>query len=73
MEASAPYESLTPREREVLQLIAEGLSTQEIAGLLHVSVKTVQTHRAHLQDKLDIHSTAQLTRYAISRGLIAVE
>lgn len=67
------YDRLTSREREVLQLIAEGHSNREIAGLLHVSVKTVEAHRAHLMEKLDIHSTAQLTRYAICRGVINPE
>jgi len=65
------YGRLTDREREVLQLIAEGHSSPEIAELLHISVKTVATHRAHLMDKLDIHSTAQLTQYAIREGVIS--
>jgi two-component system response regulator NreC len=72
-EASAEkdsYDQLTFREREVLPLIAEGHSTREIAELLHISVKTVETHRAHLMDKLDIHSTAELTQYAIHKGVV---
>ncbi len=64
------YDKLTNREREVLQLIAEGHSNREIAELLHISVKTVETHRAHLMDKLDIHSTAGLTQYAMRKGVI---
>ena len=64
------YDRLTGREREVLQLIAEGYLNREIAELLHVSVKTVEAHRAHLMDKLDIHSTAELTQYAIRKGVI---
>ena len=62
---------LTPRETEVLQLIAEGRKTREIAELLYISAKTVETHRAHIKDKLDIHSTAELTHYAISKGIIS--
>lgn len=68
--AKNSYDKLTNREREVLQLIAEGHSTPEIAELLHISEKTVRAHRAHLMDKLDIHSTAGLTRYAIRKGVI---
>ena len=64
------YDRLTDREREVLQLIAEGHSNREIAELLHISVKTVESHRAHLMEKLDIHRTAILTQYAIRRGVI---
>jgi DNA-binding NarL/FixJ family response regulator len=64
------YETLTPREREVLQLIAEGHSNRRIAELLCLSVKTVQSHRANLMRKLDIHSTAELTQYAIRKGVI---
>jgi len=64
------YDRLTDREREVLQLIAEGHSTTEIAELLHITAGTVRTHKAQLMDKLDIHSTAELTRYAIRKGVI---
>lgn len=67
------YEKLTNREREVLQLIAEGNSTRQIADLLHISVKTVETHRAHLMDKLDIHTVAGLTQYAIRKGVIGLD
>jgi DNA-binding NarL/FixJ family response regulator len=61
---------LTLREREVLQLIAEGRKTKEIAEELNVSVKTAESHRSRLMNKLDIHETAGLVRYAIRRGLI---
>jgi DNA-binding NarL/FixJ family response regulator len=67
------YGRLTPREREVLQLVAEGRSNREIAELLHISVKTVDNHRANLMDKLDIHSTAELTQYAIRTGVISLD
>jgi DNA-binding NarL/FixJ family response regulator len=66
-----PYERLTPRQREILQLIAEGATTQDIAHTLSVSVKTVETHRAQLMDRLDIHDVAGLVRYAIRAGLVA--
>ncbi|RPH98975.1 MAG: DNA-binding response regulator [Zetaproteobacteria bacterium] len=67
---SAPEEPLTAREREVLQLVAEGKTTKEIAVLLGVSVKTADAHRTRLMQKLDIHDIAGLTRYAIRRGVI---
>ena len=67
----APVEEpLTPREREVLQLVAEGKTTKEIAVLLGVSVKTADAHRTRLMQKLDIHDIASLTRYAIRHGII---
>jgi DNA-binding NarL/FixJ family response regulator len=68
----APPESgsLTPRQRQVLRLIAEGKTTKAIARLLGVSVKTVETHRAQLMDRLDIHEVAGLVRHAIRIGLI---
>jgi two-component system response regulator NreC len=58
------------RERQVLQLVAEGKTTKEIAGLLGVSAKTAESHRGHIMEKLEIHNTAGLVRYAIRRGLI---
>jgi len=64
---------LTPREREVLQLLAEGKRSMAVAELLHLSVKTVQTHRRNIMDKLDLHSLPELTRYAIREGLISSE
>jgi len=63
---------LTPREREVLQLIAKGQATKEIAQALTISVLTAKTHRARIMEKLGIHETAGLVQYAIRRGLIAV-
>ena len=60
---------LTPREREVLQLLAEGWTTKQIAARLQVSPKTVETHRQHIMDKLKIRSVAELTKYAIREGL----
>jgi two-component system, NarL family, response regulator NreC len=63
-------EPLTAREREVLQLVAEGKTTKEIAVLLGVSVKTADAHRTRLMQKLDIHDIASLTRYAIRQGII---
>ena len=65
------YESLSDREREVLQLMAEGHSTKSIAALLGVAPATVDTHRAHVFDKLDLHSVAEAVLYAVRRGLIS--
>ncbi|PYO02126.1 MAG: DNA-binding response regulator [Candidatus Rokuibacteriota bacterium] len=65
-----PPDPLSPREREVLQLVAEGKTTKEIARLLSVSVKTAENHRTRIMAKLDIHETAGLVRYAIRRGVI---
>jgi DNA-binding NarL/FixJ family response regulator len=67
---SVAVEPLTAREREVLQLVAEGKTTKEIAVLLGVSVKTADAHRTRLMQKLDIHDIASLTRYAIRQGMI---
>ncbi|MBI2060839.1 MAG: response regulator transcription factor [Nitrospirae bacterium] len=66
------HRKLTPREREVLQLIAEGLSNKEIAKELSISVKTVEKHRQRIMDKLNIHSVVGLTRHAIQVGIIRV-
>jgi DNA-binding NarL/FixJ family response regulator len=63
---------LTPREREVLQLVAEGKTTKEIAGLLGISVKTAEAHRMRIMKKLEMHNTAGIVRYAIRQGLIQV-
>ena len=68
-QADLPPDPLTSREREVLQLIAEGETTKEIAWRLKLSAKTVESHRIKLMRKLDIHETATLVRYAIRRGL----
>jgi DNA-binding NarL/FixJ family response regulator len=73
LEAEEPGPVLTPRQREILQLIAEGRSTREISERLHVSVKTVETHRAQLMDRLGIRDVAGLTRYAIRIGLVSGE
>ena len=62
--------ALTSRETEVLQLIAEGKANKETAAELGIGIKTVEKHREHLMEKLDIHDTAGLTRYAISAGII---
>jgi len=67
-----PPEPLTLREREILQLVAEGHSTKQAAEILGISVKTAESHRSRLMGKLDIHETAGLVRYAIRRGLIQV-
>ena len=64
------YETLSEREREVFQLVAEGYSTKEVADLLHISPATVETHRAHIMEKLDLHSTAELVLSAVRRGVI---
>ena len=66
-------ELLTPRQREVLQLIAEGQSTKEIARRLELSVKTVDTHRSQLMQQLNIHEVAGLVRYAIRAGLVSTD
>ncbi|MFO1418884.1 MAG: response regulator transcription factor [Methylotetracoccus sp.] len=66
-----PIDSLTQRQREILQLIAEGNSTRTIAERLNISVKTVETHRSQIMRRLDIHDVASLTRFAIRNGLIA--
>lgn len=63
-------EVLTGRERQVLQLIAEGNTTKDIAGLLHLSVKTAESHRSRIMSKLDMHNVASLVRYSIRQGII---
>jgi DNA-binding NarL/FixJ family response regulator len=67
------YTLLSAREREVLQLIAEGRSTKEIAGHLNLSAKTIETHRKQVMDKLGLHTIAELTKYAIREGLTELE
>jgi len=67
-----PGDALSPRQREVLQLIAEGLSTKDIARRLDLSVKTVDTHRSQLMKQLDIHEVAGLVRYAMRAGLVSM-
>ena len=67
------HDKLTSREVEILQLIAEGYSNKGIAKLLYISVKTVETHRTHLMDKLGKHNTVELTKYAIRKGIISID
>jgi DNA-binding NarL/FixJ family response regulator len=71
--AASAFVRLSPREREVLQLMAEGRATKEIAGDLNVSVKTVETHRRQIMEKLNLYSVAELTKYAIREGLTALD
>lgn len=68
--AETAFDELTPRERQILKMVAEGLSNKEIAAALDVAVKTVMAHRANLMDKLDIHNHAKLVQYAIKVGLL---
>jgi len=68
-----PYDTLTPREREVLHLVAEGLTSGEIAGRLFISPRTAESHRANLMRKLGLRNQTELVRYALRRGLLALE
>lgn len=68
-----PYERLTNREREVLQLVAEGRTNREIAELLHISMKTVLVNRTNIMEKLGIHNRTALVKYAIRKGLISID
>jgi two-component system response regulator NreC len=70
-EAPDPYGALTPREREVFHLVVEGKTTKEVAKALAISPKTAENHRARLMEKLGVHNTAELVRYAARRGLLA--
>jgi DNA-binding NarL/FixJ family response regulator len=63
---------LTPREREIVQLLAEGKSNKQIASYLHISVKTAETHRANIMLKLNFHSVTELVRYAVKNRIIQV-
>ena len=67
------YESLTEREREILKLIAEGLTSREIANALYISQKTVQGHRTKIMEKLDLHNRTELIKYAIRKGLVDID
>ncbi len=69
-EGRETYDGLTEREKEILTLVAEGAANQDIAQRLYISVKTVQTHRAHIMEKLNLHDRTMLVRYAIRKGLI---
>jgi DNA-binding NarL/FixJ family response regulator len=71
MGAEDTYELLTTREREVLQLVAEGKSNKEVANLLNLSLYTVETHRTHILQKLNIHSVPELILYAVRKGIIS--
>jgi DNA-binding NarL/FixJ family response regulator len=70
---ASSLEQLTPRQREILQLVAEGKSSKQIAQLLNASIKTIESHRASLMERLDIHDVAGLVRYAIRHGLVSAE
>ena len=70
---STDVDDLTPKEREVLQLLAEGFSSKEIAAKLFISVKTVENHRKHIIQKLDVHNIAEPTKYAIRHGLTGLD
>ena len=71
--ADSPFEALKTREREVLQLVAEGKSTKQIALYLHVSTKTIEANRRQIMEKLNIHNVAELTKYAVREGLTTLE
>ncbi len=71
--SDGPFERLTPRQREILQLVAEGHSTKDIARKLDLGIKTVETHRAKLMRRLGVHHVAGLVRYAIRVGLVSAE
>ncbi len=73
MPAANPLDELTPRQRETLQLIAEGKTTKEIASRLNLSIKTVETHRAQLMERLHIHDIAGLVKFAIRGGLVQAD
>ena len=65
------WDIITPREREILKLVAEGYKNRQIAEMLHISIKTVEKHRANIMSKLDLHSASELTAYAIEKNLVA--
>jgi DNA-binding NarL/FixJ family response regulator len=70
MKTETTWDTITQREREVLKLLGEGYQNKEIAELLHISVKTIEKHRANIMSKLDLHNAAALTAYAIEKGLV---
>ena len=72
-EEEEPYGRLTPREREILKLIAEGHTSREIADILFVSLKTVHGHRTHIMEKLDLHNRTKLIKYAMRKGLVSID
>jgi DNA-binding NarL/FixJ family response regulator len=65
------YDLLTEREKEILQLLAEGKSNKDVAGILNLSTNTVETHRTRIMQKLDLHSTADIVLYAVRKGIIS--
>ena len=69
-EANPPASRLTPREREIVKLVAESKSNKEVADLLRISIKTVESHRAHTMEKLGLHSVAELVRYAVRNNIV---
>ncbi len=71
--AADPYESLTDREKQVLKLVAEGLSNKEVAEVLGIGVKTAMSHREHVMEKLGLHNRTELVRFAIKQGVIRVD
>lgn len=71
-EPPPPGRSLTPRQREVLQLVAEGKSIKEIASILDISIKTVEFHKSRIMEELDLHTTADLTKYAVAHGIVSL-
>ncbi len=73
LSAHAACAALTPREKEVLQLVAEGLMTKEIAAYLQICIKTTETHIRNMQSRLGIHGRARLTKYAVREGLVSIE
>jgi DNA-binding NarL/FixJ family response regulator len=68
--ADAPFRRLTPREIQIVQLVAESKSNKEVSNILQLSVKTVESHRAHIMEKLGLHSVAELVRYAIRNNIV---
>jgi DNA-binding NarL/FixJ family response regulator len=71
--ATGPLDALTPRQREILQLVAEGNTSKDIAARLALSVKTIEAHRAHIMERLDVHDLAGLVRFAVRVGLVTPE
>jgi len=71
LKSKTTWDSITQREREVLKLLGEGYQNKEISDMLHISVKTVEKHRANIMNKLDLHNAAALTAFAIEHGLVA--
>jgi DNA-binding NarL/FixJ family response regulator len=68
--ADAPFSRLSPRELQIVQLVAESKANKEVANILDISVKTVESHRAHIMEKLGLHSVTELVRYAIRNHIV---